>query len=70
MRLMAPALRLERRSSDLESEVLAFERHRSIYGRGDGTRTHTAQDLNLLPLPIGLRPHIAYWGQGATPESS
>ena len=28
---MAPAFRLERKSADLESAVLTFERHRNIY---------------------------------------
>lgn len=26
-----------------------------------GTRTHTDQNLNLVPLPIGLQEHIGVW---------
>ena len=42
----------------------------SMHGRDSGIRTHTERILSPVPLPIGIYPHRAYWGQGATPESS
>ena len=37
------------------------------YGSPLGIRTRTERILSPVPLPVGLRGHIAYWGQGATP---
>ena len=57
-----PRARVDRRHSlDIPAQRIAIDDDgrggelRNVHCAGGGTRTPNTQDLNLLPLPIGLR---------------